>query len=199
MRALPIALCVAIFAFNSPAQADVILNTYPLSAGFAGGVGSNSNYDQRIGVPFSVSADATLTSFTAAMAGLGTYRFGVQAAAVTAAGSVPSSLYLHSAVIVDPAFDASLSGLQWDIPAGSYYFVIQGDSFPSNGSWRTGTGGTFSVSVNNGGWSAPSGPAFATLLNGTAAPIPEPTTLISLLIGLTVIGATRRGLAPRSS
>ena len=174
----------------SSAQATTVLDTFPVTPGTFG-IGWNINYDQDIGVSFSTSSSIVVNSFVAAMGGTGTYRFGVQGTTTTSNGLVPSSSFIHSATILNPQYDASLSGLNWLLPAGNYYFVIQAESFPSDGGWRFGTGGLLSWNGNNAGWNAPSSPAVALRLDGTMAPIPEPTTAGMLLAGLALLVATR--------
>ena len=192
MPALAIALLVAA---PLDAHATTIVDTFgPGNTTTPGNpaVGWNFNFDQKLGLSFTVSSRTEITDFLIALGGSGTFRLGVQSSASTTLGTVPSSTFLFDVLIDNPVRNQSVTGLSWTLEPATYFFVAQGSSFGSGGSWGNGVGGSIFLSVNSAPWGFAGNPAPAMRINGNeVSVVPELGSLSYLAVGLGLLGWLR--------
>lgn len=197
IRSLVPAVSAALVLACLPAHAQPLCDSFAPGDqyGPSAGLGWNSNFDQRLGVLFTVEETTTITDFLVAINGLGSFRMGVQGGVTTAQGFVPSSSFLFDVLVNDPTANYAQGGLSWTLDPGDYFFVAQGDAFGTNGGWGRGVGGQTVLNGAQAGWFYPGVPAMALRLNsvdGEVPAIPEPSTYALLIGGGVFLALVRR-------
>lgn len=192
-------------------RADVIYNTFGPGNSYDNvtgyDIGGSPGVNQAYAIPFVPTETATVTGATLALALEGGNTQMILSLASSANGA-PGSILNTFTQIGSPGPQPQL--IDFDcagcavLTAGETYFLVATQSIGSNSAWFFATSGTETVYFNANGtafgpWTAVDGitPAFNVEGTSSASPVPEPSGLLLLAIGLGVMAGGVRKLRTR--
>lgn len=190
----PLAAATALCLAPLGAQADVLADTYGpggTTGGINLGLGRNAvGKGVSLAVPFSAVEALTVDGVLAA---INTFSGSVTLGLMADSAGVPDGSFVHSLVLATPTTGVALTGLGWDVAAGSWWLA----AVPANDTQAQWTVGHFGLNrwalasdiSATPGWDAQGAGAPAVRITSA---VPEPQAWALWLGGAALLAAGRR-------